>query len=522
MAATVKQSSKINTQSVEYTEAEDKSRFIFWHILTKSDNNGGSSFADVKIDHLIMTDLLYNNNYRRFDIDEQSIFIKITNDRIIKRVEVKDMQDFIFDYIDNLPKEINSKWGGIDVIKRIRGKVLNGVTSFFNTQKLYILKPKTPIKFNKDTLTEKFIYFENGVLKITKTKIDFVDYSKITGYVWENEIIKKEFIQPKADPAKDHVRKFFYLVAGQKPNRFNDLCICAGYYAHDFYDYKLQALILTDSTISQGQEANGRTGKTLFCRLVGGMLSNDIQDASIKTYVEINAKDFDPKKDFKYSACGLDTKLIVLNDLRRGFDVDSVYNDVTEGIDVNRKGLHPFKIRSKMILTTNKTVKLSGDSDTDRFLEFEFSNYFSKKHSPENEFKHWFFRDWNNEDYCRYYLFMAECVQQYFQNNCKLNEPEQINLNKRKLIEQTSEDFIEWIETLKPEVNKDFNKTELYNSFINDYPDWNNQHFKQKRFSLWLQNYCNFNPDLDNYIKDKNEKRDSANRWFIFLKTNEK
>ncbi len=496
-----------------YSETEKKAKYPFWHIMTTGEDQ---TYKDLKIDHLIMCELLYASNFRRYDIEDSSVFVRIINDRIVKQVTITDIMDFIFDHIDNLDNDLNEYWE-TDIRKQIKKKVLAGVSSYFNTQKLYILKPKEPIEFNKDTISEKFIYFENGFLKITAAKIEFLKYTQLKGYVWENEIIKREYKKPAAGEDRNFVRKFFWLVSGQKESRFKDLCIAAGYYSHDFYDYKLKALILTDSTISLGNEANGRTGKTLWCRLVGGMLSHNSEDPSIKTYVEINAKDFDPKEKFKYSACALDTKLIVLNDLKRNFDVDCVYNDVTEGVDVNKKGLHPFKIKSKVILTTNKTVKLAGDSDTDRFLEFEFSSYFSKSKGPEQEFGHWFFRDWKPEDYCRYYNFMAECVQAYFKNGCKLNEPEQINLNKRKLIEQTNEDFIEWVESFGIEPGKEYKKAELFESFTRNYPDWNNNNFKQKRFTEWLKNFLNFSDQWKNYNKELNERRDADHRYFIFI-----
>lgn len=500
---------------VESSYEQSQADYIFWRIITEDEDQ--QNFKEIRIDHLNMCELLYASGYRRYDVNDSSIFIRIINDRIIRQVNVTNMYDFIMNYIDSLPREINRPWGGIDIIKQIKKMVHSGVHNYFNVLKLYILKPKEPIVLNKDTMDEKFMYFENGVLSITARSIEFLPYSKLNGYVWENEIIKREYIKPTMNNKRNVVRDFFHLVAGKNDSRFRDLCIAAGYYSHDFYDYKLRALVLTDSTISLGSESNGRTGKTLFCRLVGGMLSNDIQDTSIKTYVEINAKDFDPKKEFKYSACALETKLVVLNDLKRGFDVDCVYNDVTEGIDVNRKGLHPFKIRAKMILTSNKTLKLAGDSDTDRFLEFEFSNHFSKNHGPEQEFGHWFFRDWDNEQYCMYYHFMAQCVQLYFKNGCKLNEPEQINLNRRKLIEQTHDDFMDWITAFNPEPGKEYKKDDMFKSFVDEWPDWSSPKFKQRKFTEWLKAYCNFSDHLADYDKSKNERRDSQHRYFVFI-----
>lgn len=497
------------SQNAQMT-AEEQARHIFWIILTGADQE----YKDIKIDHLVLTELLYQAGFRRYDIEDTSIFIRIINDRIIRQVKIQEMQDYIYDYIEQLPDELNEKWG-TNIKKAIKKKVHSGVTSIFNVQKLYILRPKDPIEFNQDTLTEKYIYFKNGVLKVSALKIDFIPYSYLKGYVWENEIIQREYTAPRRDDTKNYVKRFFWLVSGQDQKRFEDLQIAAGYYTHDFYEYKLRAMILTDSTISDENEANGRTGKTLFCRLIGGMISHNSEDPSIKTYVEINAKDFDPREKFKYSSCALETKLIVLNDLKRNFDVDCVYNDVTEGVDVNRKGLHPFKIRAKMILTTNKTVKLSGDSDTDRFMEFEFSSYFSKNHAPDQEFGHWFFRDWSSEDYNRYYQFMAECVQLYFKNGGKLREPKQINLGKRKLIDHTCPEFIEWIEALKVEPGRRYDKKLIYQDFITQFPDY--AQLKQKRFREWLISYNNHSGLYKLFKKEENENRDNQSRYIRFI-----
>ena len=486
-------------QTIETIIAEYK----FWSEIKDQEGN----VKDFKIDNLMLIEFLYFNNFRRFDIDNNSIFIKLENNRIIKQTSITEITDFIFDFIDTLPDELNPKG--------IKRKLLTGVTTYFNEKKLYLLKPKEPIQLQKDTIDKKFIYFLNGFLQITRNEINFLSYQNLSGYIWDNEIIQKNYVKPAENESKNYVKRFFTLIAGTK--RFNDLCIAAGYYTHDFYDYKLSSLVITDSGITEENEANGRTGKTLFCKLIAGIISSNPNDQSIRTYVEVNAKDFDSKAQFKYAACGIETKLIVLNDLRRNFDVDCLFNDVTEGIDVNKKGLAAFKIRSKIILTTNKTIKIEGDSAKDRFLEFEFTNYFSASHTPENEFKHWFFRDWNNEDFCRYYLFMAQCTQLYFKNNLKLNAPSQISLNQRKLRENTAPEFLEWLDNFMPVSNKEYTKRELFASFVLFAPDFNDPKFKQRKFSEWLKNYCNFSAHLVNYKKDENERRTANDTFFKFI-----
>jgi hypothetical protein len=166
--------------------------------------------------------------------------------------------------------------------------------------------------------------------------------------------------------------------------------VAIGYYLHQYTEYKLKALVLTDGS-SEADEANGRTGKTLFCRLIGHMVSADPQDPTIKSYVEINGKDFDPRDKHKYGKAGPDTKLLILNDLKPYFKLDPIYNDITDFQTVDKKNMQPFNIRAKMILTKNRTLNLQGSSDRDRVLEFEFSDYFGENRTPEQEFGHWFF-----------------------------------------------------------------------------------------------------------------------------------
>ncbi len=166
---------------------------------------------------------------------------------------------------------------------------------------------------------------------------------------------------------------------------------------------KLFCTIFTDSRISEDGEANGRTGKTLIVRGLGNMLNTD-ERATV--FVEVNGKDFDPKNKFKFSQCRLDTQLIHINDIFKNYDIDNSFNDITDGINVDKKNDKPFKIFAKMIFSTNKTILINGESSKDRVKVFEFADYYSSKFSPIMEFKQWFFDDWNAMEYARFDRFM--------------------------------------------------------------------------------------------------------------------
>lgn len=483
----------------------------FWAPVLDQNN----VLKDVRIKLLNFYELIYRLGFRRFDVGTESVFVRIIENRILRQATVTDMQDAVYNWLDQLPQVIDEKYG---LNKRmIKEKIHKGVSSFFSTQRLYILKPKERIEFQRDNYQEKYMYFKNGFLRITAAKQEFLPYADLEGYIWENQQIRRDYQAVKDQPEKNYVRRFMELVAGNA-ERFSDLKIITGYLMHQFTDYKLKGIVLTDSKISEDED-EGRTGKTLYARCVGNAMSHDFRDKSITTYVEFNGKDFDPANKHKYADCNLDTNLILINDLRKYVKVESFFNDVTEGVTVDKKGKDPFRIVTKMIFTTNSSLEIKGASAKDRFLEYEFANYFHPGHTPEMEFKHWFFRDWQPEDWNRFYTFMAECCQVFLGAGCKMKEPDQINLARRKLLEHTAPEFVEWVETeLMPKNGQPHAYGELYEKFTGSYPDFKSDKFKQRRFKEWLKTYCNLHPDYMDYNKERNETRDAQNRYFTFWK----
>lgn len=497
----------MNTFMMEEPSADEILNSCFWYAIRDQDNN----VKKVMIDILKFCNFLYDKGFRRFDIEDDSIFVRIHNNWIIKPVTVTEMQDFVYDWIGSLPDEDLED----DDIhpNMIKAKLITNIPYYFNRQRLFYLRFREPVVFNRDTLKSKFVYYRNGYIEVTTKGIKFLPYDKLQGYIWDSQVLDRNYYEGRISKADNVTSKFLYYISNQDIERFNDLRIAIGYYLHDYTDYKLKALLLTDSTVGDS-DANGRTGKTLFCRLVGHMVSRDPNDPTIKSYVELNGKNFDPSDLRKYSQCSKDTKLVVINDLKRYFDVDALYNDITEGMVVDKKNLHPFKIKPKIILTTNKTVKIEGRSSSDRFVEYEFSDYFNDERTPQTEFGHWFFREWDEDQWWHYDKTMLECIQLFLANGCKMNEPKVINLYERKFIEQTSEDFVYYVRNIwQPVTDNPYSQPEIMQEFLAMYPDHGKgRHpLTVRRFTQWVtyfvkygSNFSEFNPKTD-IIRKRNE-----------------
>lgn len=473
----------------------------FYKLKTDTNEEDKTYIKDVIINYTEWIELLYSFGFRRFDIGKNYIFVKIDK-KIIAEVTITQIQDYFIAYLKTL------------IIEPAIGKLLidkfyKNPAYYFCTNRLSLLNPNDKIVFNADTQNESFTYFKNGFVRVTREGWNLCDYSELNGYIWKEQILDKDFqfIDYKTSLENYPVfANFMFNISGKDEERFQSLCSITGYNLHSYFETKLKATILTDSAISE--DAEGRTGKTLYAKALG----------QIKRYVEIAGKDFKSDEKYKYSACSLDTQIIHINDAKKYIDFECFYNDITEGVTVERKNQQPFNVQVKMIISTNKTIKMEGGSSKDRSIEFELANHYSDKYSPQDEFKHWFFRDWDNEEWSRFYNFLIFCQWVYFKDG--LIEPLQINLNKRKLLDHTCAEFVEFMENEPIPFNTTMDRKKLHDSFLEAYTDCKTDKFKNqlKTFTKWLILYARYTTGFAEIKKEKDLGRSNNMNWIIFYK----
>jgi hypothetical protein len=447
-------------------------------------------------------------------------FVKIT-DNVIE----ESSQAAIVKYFLKFIKERTRAWildceDNETPISCIENKIISGIGTYFNNMKLQTLEPSSYFQFHKDTYDKSYFYFQNGFVEVSKNGYKLRPYKELQGLIWKRQIVPRDFKAEKfnylslAQLKPDTILKampcdfarFIYRVANNDIERFYSLVSITGYLLHDFYETALKAVVLTDSALSSGN--NGRTGKTLYGKSLGKM----------RMYSELNGKDFDTEDQRRYQNCDRETQIVGLNDIKQYFPFDMLFNDITEGINVNKKNEKPFTIRAKMLIATNQTVKIEGSSARDRSIEFEFSNHFSEVHKPEKEFGHWFFRDWSPEVWSLFDNFMCFCTWYYLTKG--LYYVESINLNARKMRDHTCEEFCEYME-VNGAFNQRINLKWLYQNFQNEYPDYNQARFTQRKFNNWIELYTQYNPnyerfDRSNYLHFQKSNGDS---FITFIKS---
>lgn len=493
---------------------EQEAFFKFYHVK----NDQGK--MEVVINFFKHVELLKKLNFRRYDKDGGFFTVKIVENVVneVSTPEIIDVyENYIHEYPGKLPDGISKEY--------LIGKLYGGLSTYFSTNILGRMRTDKPIRFNEHSKTSAFFYYLNGYVEVTAKGTELKPYSTLTHCIWANQIIQRDFNPVAPEKYTDFSWfKFMQNIANQfsihpyygrknertDPARLEALKSVMGYLLHSYFETDLKAVILTDSKIGEGDEANGRSGKTLLIKGLGHVLN---KDQVSKTYVEISGKDFDPKSNFKYQELGLDTRLFHLNDAKRNLNIEDLFNDITEGIRREKKNESPSMIRSKIVISTNRTIRIRGASARGRCLEFELAEYYDPDWTPEREFGRRFFDEWGPEDWQQFDNCILDCVVTYLKKG--VIQPDALNLNERKKVEETSREFVAWMES-KEEVFKDgeeFDKRELFDDFKGRFPDWGQM--KQRQFTYWLKTYCQY--DSSYHPITPNDERPSNGKSLIIF-----
>lgn len=433
---------------------EEKEVIQFWYL-----NKNG----DIKIDSYKYKLYLEGQGFKKYfpKNAKKPTWVSIKSN-IVKETSVEIIKDFVLDNL--LAKNEIDVW-----------KLCVNYSNLFSETYLLMLD-SIELKMLKDEKHKSFIAYENGILEITKDKINLVGYIDTEGYVWESQILKRKFVEHE-DHSNDY-KTFIYNISNGEPQAVE----CVIGYLISTYKNKMnnKAIILNDEVISDNPE--GGTGKGL---LVQGLKT--IRKTSI-----LDGKSFDDKKGFPYQTVSLDSQILVWDDVKKNFNFESKFSLVTEGITIERKNKDAIKLSveesPKIVVSTNYVIQGDGNSHDRRRHEIEISQYYGRDRTPFEEFGKQLFDDWDEVEYEKFDNYMIYCLQKYL--NLGLIAQPSKNLKQRKLISQTSKDFIDWISDDNIVFNNRNNKSDFFQKFVNENQDYNNKIFKRNTFNRWIQKYC--------------------------------
>jgi hypothetical protein len=448
----------------------------FW--IFEEDKKGN---IKVKINPLNYKLFLERNGFKKhFPADaDKPTFVRVVSNKVTE-TSVEKIKDFVLDYlIDRAEVDVWSYCAGYQ--------------NLFSEQFLLMLDT-IELMMLKDNKYESFIAFNNGILKVTKDDIELMDYIDVDGYIWESQIIQRDFT--KVGNIENDYQRFINNIASEE----TDPIECVIGFLLSTYKNKMnnKAIILNDEVISENPE--GGTGKGLF---VQGL--RQIRKISI-----LDGKAFDDKKSFPYQTVSQDTNVLVFDDVKKNFDFEQKFSLVTEGLTLERKNKDAIKLSveesPKIVISTNYAIKGEGNSHSRRRHEIEVSQYYNGDKTPYDEFGRQLFDDWDIHDYQRFDNYMVECLQKYLHYG--LIEQNAKNIKLRKFIAETAMEFFEWVQdSQNVPINVRKNKIECFEAFVDEYKDFN-KWLSRKKFNIWLQKWAKYKG------YDYRDGNTNGNRWY--------
>jgi len=395
---------------------------------------------------------------------ETTELVKIENNIVFKVIST-DIKRFIIAYLTTNEDE----------------KALNYVlknTSIFSTRYLDGLKLVSP-KIIRDTEKSAFLPYRNGLVEITEYDIkDPVPYEKLEYQVWSHHIIDREFRNGVHLNTNPVFWNFLIKLANNDQGRLNHLITIIGYSLHNYRSHaNTRAIIINDETVSENPE--GGSGKSLFALALG----------KIRNLVLKDGKSFTPKKSFGWSDIDETVDLVLIDETSKDFSFEDLFSVISLGIPVERKNRDgyylPIEKSPLFIITSNNIVAGYSGSFKRRQYNVDIHQYFNAKWT--DEFGHLFFSDWDEEEWAKFDLFMASCIQFYLANG--VIEPREIDQKKKDSIRATNSIFVEWLDEIISELNG-FNSTTILHSRFLEETGQVKRDISIKKFFNFLKKFC--------------------------------
>lgn len=429
---------------------------VFWD----TDKNGKLSLNDYKFKLF-----LENRGFYKVQLnDKEFTFVKVYNN-IINEVNEIHIKDFVLNHVVEIDMNIYNFFAKS--------------TTKFSENYLNQLATKE-LAMVRDSETESYLFFQNGVLKVTEEKKEIIEYINIGGFVWQKNIIPHNYsdIDCKSD-----FETFINNVCNKEEKRKLIVETALGYLLNT---YKKQdeglAIVFYDETLNDNP--SGRTGKTLISKALG----------QCRKLVTLNGKEFNNKGQFPYQTINLDDNIICFDDMERTFKFETLFSIITGNLTLNKKNLQPIEIpfskSPKILFTSNYILSGVGDSHDARKVEIELYRHYSKKYKPVNEFGKLFFTQWSTEEWNCFFSYMISNIQKYFKHGLIYSE---LKTGKtKKLIANTCEDFYDFCE------NEFFWKSEHYyttKEIMQSYNDGSREiprNMNVSWFGRWLGMYFDY------------------------------
>lgn len=524
----------------------------YWNFEIKFDKKGRETKVPV-FDFTGLYNFIYSRNIGRVKEpgtkdDNKYYFIHIV-DQVARKIVPYQIKDFVIRFTEEMGE------------KAVLEMLYRGGDRYLGNTAISTCKFIEP-NFLKSGRDHQYLFFKGYFWKIDSHKVLEKTMIELAGQIWKNQISKFDAewlkepmirVEKKNDkyyigPSKHASDCHFFLFINQTSkfawreekekgemspeNRYEwhlhvlNKMTAFGYLLHNYKNPSfIKAVVLMDGKMSEVGTSNGRTGKSLFGKAL----------EQIIPCVRVDGKNKKLTEDaFLYEEVSLETELIFIDDVRKNLDFESFYPAISGQLSINRKFVGKQTLNEddapKFLITTNHAINMENDSDYDRLSMVVFSDWYSAKRKPVDDFGQMFFKEWDHTQWNLFYNFCATCLHLYFQElertggKSGIIEAPMQRVEQRALRQKIGEDVIAWADLYfnnKSVINKRIDKKIIISDFIQENPRAKN-YMTPRKFKKAIKSYCEFrefkfNPQVEASKINPNRDDKSGGREYYTI-----
>jgi hypothetical protein len=438
-------------QTIADLQGQEKEIPLVAKIWGEWDNN-----HQLKLERPKITKLCRKKGYRKLYLGDDPSIIK-DEYGTLRHSNKNRLKDTIRNMIEDLPPTIIDEKDPKAFKEKLLEKFLRNGDAIANQVKTGLHE------LDVDYLTDKEdcvrLFFENGFVEITAQNASLKPYSQLDGAIWEEQKIDHKITIDPSQASKSEFAQFVTHVSDGNKERHEALTTSLGYLTSTHKDKaNAKAIILMDQEITDSDQAEGGTGKSLFAEAL----------RHIRNFKYIPGKGHNPNHRFAWQTVELGDQVIFIDDVRSGYKFQNLFNIISNDMRIEKKGKDPvtipFDLSPKIVIATNGSVGGTGNSFRRRQNIIEFSSHYNGQHTPVDDFGHRLFDDWGRKEWNRYYNFVIWCVQQFLHRGLKDFTK---NYKTKKLINETSCEIVNFY-NYHVQYDYEYDKKDLYRLYRNE------------------------------------------------------
>lgn len=272
-----------------------------------------------------------------------------------------------------------------------------------------------------DSSNESFIPYRNGVVLVTKKDWKLLSYKSIKQQIWADQILPRDF---KYIQQIGMFEDFFANVCGKGKDRKEKISSkqykrAKWYFGYMIHGYKQESVARAWILYDMKAGNNGRTGKSIIGKAIG----------HIRNMATIDGKSIDFQNRFVFQKVTSSTKVVFIDDPKRGLSLAPMFNKITGVTEIEAKGIGSFNVDLKYLIASNWIMEVEGRSEQGRQFITQLNDFYAQYAEEKKTLtplvdihKKEFFTGWGSKEWNQFDVFAIKCLQAHMGEEIPTNE----------------------------------------------------------------------------------------------------